>query len=78
MQSVKFDPNGDYLRRWMPELRHLNAKDIHVPWENGIRVNGYPIRPIIERDKERTLRAYLESKKEWNEYAKVKTVDPIA
>jgi deoxyribodipyrimidine photo-lyase len=62
LQSAKFDPNGDYIRRWIPELRGLNAKDIHAPWEKGIKVAGYPERPIIERDKERTLAAYVISK----------------
>jgi deoxyribodipyrimidine photo-lyase len=78
LQSARFDPHGDYIRRWVPELRNIDAKDIHAPWEKGIQVKGYPPRPIVERDKERTLRAYLESKREWNEYAKDKTVDPIA
>jgi deoxyribodipyrimidine photo-lyase len=64
LQSTKFDPNGDYIRRWVPELRSVEAKDIHAPWEKGIRVSNYPERPIVERDKERTLRAYQLSKEE--------------
>ena len=64
LQSAKFDPNGDYIRRWVPELRGVDAKDIHAPWENGIKVKGYPEHPIIERDKERTLQAYRLSKEE--------------
>jgi deoxyribodipyrimidine photo-lyase len=62
LQSAKFDPNGEYIRRWIPELRSVEAKDIHAPWEKGIKVKGYPERPIVERDKERTLRAYKLSK----------------
>lgn len=66
LQSAKFDPNGDYIRSWVPELRDLDAKDIHTPWEKGIKVKGYPERPIVERDKERTLRAYKLSKEMQN------------
>ena len=62
LQSTKFDPNGDYIRRWVPELCNVDAKDIHAPWEKGIKVNGYPERPIVGRDKERTLQAYRLSK----------------
>ena len=64
LQSVKFDPNGDYIRKWIPELREIDTIDIHAPWEKGIKVTGYPDKPIIERDKERTLRAYKMSKEE--------------
>ena len=64
LQSQKFDPNGDYIRKWVPELRELNAKEIHSPWNFGIKVAGYPEKPIVDREvvKERTMNAYRISK----------------
>lgn len=62
LQSAKFDPQGEYIRRWVPELREVDRKAIHAPWEKGIKIKGYPERPIVDRDKERTLRAYKFSK----------------
>jgi len=64
LQSAKFDPSGDYIRKWIPELRGVDAKDIHAPWKKGIKIKGYPEQPIVERDKDRTLQAYKQSKVE--------------
>ena len=33
LQAEKFDPDGAYVRRWLPELAHLQAPDIHKPWK---------------------------------------------
>lgn len=35
LQGEKFDPEGDYVRRWIPELAHLPASLIHRPWTAG-------------------------------------------
>ena len=33
LQSVRFDKDGEYIRKWVPELRDLPNKLIHSPWE---------------------------------------------
>ena len=34
-QGKRFDPNGEYVRRWVPELAGLEAPAVHAPWEAG-------------------------------------------
>lgn len=34
LQGQKFDPKGDYVRRWIPELAHLEGDSVHEPWKH--------------------------------------------
>ncbi len=53
-QGKKFDPAGDYIRRYVPELRELTAKEIHTPWERPQGPPaGYP-EPIVDHARERS------------------------
>jgi deoxyribodipyrimidine photo-lyase len=40
LQGRKFDPEGDYVRRYVPELAHLDARHIHAPWEAPADILG--------------------------------------
>ncbi len=52
-QGLKFDPDGSYVRRWIPELRHLDGKAAHEPWKHDDgHAHGYP-EPIVDHAHER-------------------------
>ena len=53
-QGEKFDPDGDYVRHYVPELRHLPGAAAHRPWEAADGYSdGYPAR-IVDHAAERT------------------------
>jgi deoxyribodipyrimidine photo-lyase len=73
LQGEKFDPEGTYVRRWVPELSRLPAKLIHAPWRAapleldsaGVALGrSYPA-PIVDHAKgrERALAAYATVRK---------------
>jgi deoxyribodipyrimidine photo-lyase len=63
-QAESFDPDGDYVRKWVPELNHLRGGAVHRPWDapDGYS-GGYPQR-IVDHDTERVeaLARYQASK----------------
>ena len=73
LQGQKFDPQGQYVRRWVPELASLPDRLIHAPWtapddslsQAGVRLGSdYPY-PIVmpEVGRKRALDALAELKK---------------
>ena len=71
-QGEKFDPNGDYIRKYIPELSKLPKKYIHRPWEAPDHIldqadvklgETYP-KPIVDHKaaRERALSAYKKSR----------------
>ena len=72
LQGEKFDPGGDYVRRWVPELARVSDRWIHRPWEAappvlaeaGVRLGREYPRPVVEpkAGRERALRAFADWK----------------
>ncbi len=72
LQGEKFDSDGGYVRRWVPELARLPDQLIHQPWSAaplelaaaGVELGkDYP-RPIIDHKvgRERALAAYAKTR----------------
>ena len=49
-QAERYDPDGTYVRRWVPELAHVDTRDIHQPWRTA--TIDYPP-PIVDIDEAR-------------------------
>ncbi|WP_159730819.1 deoxyribodipyrimidine photo-lyase [Methylosinus sp. Ce-a6] len=68
LQGQKFDPEGAFVRRFVPELARLDAKYIHKPWaaperalrEAGVRLGETYPRPIVDHAaaRQRALAAF--------------------
>lgn len=51
-QGERFDPQGDYVRRWVPELADVDGKKVHQPWKLAEPPSDYPA-PIVDHKAER-------------------------
>ncbi len=59
LQSKKYDPEGIYIRRWVPELAGLENHMIHAPWEGDFDLGDYP-KPLVDHSyaRQRALTTY--------------------
>jgi deoxyribodipyrimidine photo-lyase len=73
LQGEKFDPQGDYVRRWVPELKDLDRSHIHKPWQApaetleraGVTLGEtYPHRLVDHHEARRHALAAFETVKE--------------
>jgi len=61
LQSKRFDPHGEYLRTYVPELNNVSDKYIHEPWlmpvsvqrEAGVLIGKHYPMPIVDHEQER-------------------------
>ena len=51
-QSQKFDPEGLFIREWLPQLKELDNKTIHEPWTAKEPVDNYPL-PVVDHSASR-------------------------
>jgi deoxyribodipyrimidine photo-lyase len=72
LQGKKFDPDGQYVKQWVPELKQLSNKYLHQPWQASSKIlkiaginlgKDYP-KPVVEHDfaRNRALQYYRKLK----------------
>ncbi len=52
-QGKRFDPEGEYIRKYVPELAHLTSSDIHEPWLYLDGYSGGYVERIVDHAAER-------------------------
>ena len=60
LQSKTHDPNCDYIKKWIPELKNINKTHIHRWYEFNNKYEGVYIKPIVDfnTQKNKVLLAY--------------------
>ena len=64
-QAEKFDPEGEFVRRWIPELKDFPDDLVHQPWENPLLLakSKYPERIVLhEEQREKCLAMFKAAK----------------
>jgi deoxyribodipyrimidine photo-lyase len=52
-QGLRFDPDGDYVRRYVPELRGLAGPTAHEPWKHDAQLDETYPPPLVDHAEER-------------------------
>ncbi len=62
-QAEKFDPQGGFVRRWVPELAAFPGESIHQPWQNllALHKTGYPQRIVLHEEQRGQCLAMFEA-----------------
>lgn len=67
LQGERFDDEGEFIRKFVPELEGIHGKAIHDPYAKGgkdaaiAKKNGYPKRVVVHKEaREKTLDRYKE------------------
>ncbi len=55
-QSIDQDPNGEFIKRWIPELENVSDENIHTPWLEKHNAVDYP-NPIVDEKQARKFAA---------------------
>jgi deoxyribodipyrimidine photo-lyase len=70
LQGEKFDPNGEYVKKWVPELLNIPKEFLHKPWELDKDIKGFELgksypKPIVNHEAARkaALEAFQKIKK---------------
>ncbi len=53
-QGQRWDPEGDYVRRWIPELQEVPNAHVHTPWSASLSPDRYPA-PIVDHAERREI-----------------------
>jgi deoxyribodipyrimidine photo-lyase len=74
LQSKKFDENGEFIRKYVPELKDLKDNDIHAPWEApegvlkaaGVELGKTYPKPMMDHSdaRDKAMEAYQSTKSE--------------
>jgi len=65
LQGEKFDPQGEYVRRWCPELSERSPKELHHPIQSGEGFGDYPPAMVdLKGSRQRALEAYERIKRD--------------
>ncbi len=67
-QSQRFDAQGEFIARWVPELRELDNKTVHEPWKQPLLAPDYPP-PVVPHAgvRERVTEAFKAAKAQYDD-----------